>query len=383
MRWFWGLILLATVAVAALLMRGISKGPAADRTAVEEPMPVVATGESKPSPARAEPVTKPDDRVTAEPKPVASGPDSASAASGEPTLDADADETKRPDDIAPIAVSAEPIKTPATNEPPIPPSSEKAPKPATPSETLENALDKALGLSPLPPLPPALPAPATEPARASQPESAAAVAAAEASAGAVIGPPVPKAAAPAKLVEQPDGSVLVDDLYVVRGTGTEADPFQVSWEMLVSAQDTYQPRLGQKQIPERLKLISGKWVRISGFIAFPIIAQSKDEMLMMLNQWDGCCIGVPPTPYDAIEVKLKKAVVGEDRLKVSGTVKGILRVDPYLIKDWLVSLYLMDDAQLIVDANSGVRTAGAHKGGLNGLGGTSDDEANPDAAPPQ
>ena len=37
------------------------------------------------------------------------------------------------------------------------------------------------------------------------------------------------------------------------------------------------------------------------------MAESADASLMMLNQWDGCCIGVPPTPYDAIEVKLKEA----------------------------------------------------------------------------
>src|SRR5262249_39584664 len=100
--------------------------------------------------------------------------------------------------------------------------------------------------------------------------------------------------------------------------------------------------------------------------AFPIMAQSQDEMLVMLNQWDGCCIGVPPTPYDAIEVKLKKAAKGDDRMRVSGSVKGLLRVDPYLIKDWLVSLYLMDDAELIKEENAALRTPGIHKGGLGG-----------------
>lgn len=158
--------------------------------------------------------------------------------------------------------------------------------------------------------------------------------------------PAVSGSGPAKLVKQDDGTTLVDDRFVIKGAGTKADPYRVTWEQLVSAQEVYQPRLNRKVIPDRVKMLDGKWVRISGYIAFPIMASSNDEMLMMLNQWDGCCIGVPPTPYDAIEVKLDKPAKGEERLRATGTVQGILRVDPYLVKDWLVSLYLMDNASV-------------------------------------
>jgi hypothetical protein len=150
----------------------------------------------------------------------------------------------------------------------------------------------------------------------------------------------------------------VDDKYVMKGKGTKDDPYRITWEQLVSAQDTYQPRLGRKQIPERVKMLDGKWVRISGYIAFPLMAASADEMLMMLNQWDGCCIGVPPTPYDAIEVKLKTAAKGDARLRTTGTLTGILRVDPYLVKDWLVSLFVMDDGE--VSDTAGTAAQGQH-----------------------
>ena len=161
-----------------------------------------------------------------------------------------------------------------------------------------------------------------------------------------------------KLEPQPDGTVLVDDKFIMKGKGTKDDPFRVTWEQLVSAQDTYQPRLGRKQIPERVKMLDGKWVRISGYIAFPLMAASADEMLMMLNQWDGCCIGVPPTPYDAIEVKLKTAAKGDSRLRTTGTLTGILRVDPYLVKDWLVSLFVMDDGE--ISETAGAAAQGQH-----------------------
>jgi hypothetical protein len=148
----------------------------------------------------------------------------------------------------------------------------------------------------------------------------------------------------AKIEKQPDGSYIVDGKYTLKGTGAKASPYEVTWDYLVSAQESYQPRLGKKKLPDRLTLLSGKWVKITGNVAFPVMAQEPTEMLVMLNQWDGCCIGVPPTPYDAVEVKLSRAAEGKDRLVTYGTVTGKMTVEPYLVKDWLVSLYAMDDA---------------------------------------
>ncbi|MBX3403020.1 MAG: DUF3299 domain-containing protein [Phycisphaeraceae bacterium] len=156
---------------------------------------------------------------------------------------------------------------------------------------------------------------------------------------------------PAKLEPQPDGTVLVDGRFVMRGDGSRDKPYEVTWEHLMSVQETYKPRMGLKVIPDRVQMLHNKWVKISGYVAFPVMAEGLDEMLMMLNQWDGCCIGVPPTPFDAIEVKLDKPAEGETRLLIMGTVTGKLQVDPYLVKDWLVSLYLMDDT--VVGKQSG------------------------------
>jgi hypothetical protein len=63
-----------------------------------------------------------------------------------------------------------------------------------------------------------------------------------------------------------------------------------------------------------------------------------------MNLWDGCCIGVPPTPYDAVEVRLTRPVKGDDRLLVHGTVTGRLSIDPQLVGNWLVGLYLMEES---------------------------------------
>lgn len=114
--------------------------------------------------------------------------------------------------------------------------------------------------------------------------------------------------------------------------------------MLVSAQESYDPAAGKKDIPARITMLDGKFVKVTGYVAFPLAVAQPKELLSMLNQWDGCCIGVPPSPYDAVEVHLKNRVIGEDRMATFGTVEGKMTVKPYVVGDWLVGLYLLTDA---------------------------------------
>jgi hypothetical protein len=158
-----------------------------------------------------------------------------------------------------------------------------------------------------------------------------------------------------KIVKKADGQMLVDDRYALRGDGSEAAPFEITWEYLVSAQETYDPKKGKKKVPERVAMLDGKHVRITGYIAFPLMAQSPKELLAMLNQWDGCCIGVPPTPYDAIEVRLKDAATQEQKFTNYGSVEGTFQVKPYVVGEWLVGLYVMNGANLS-SKGSGVGT---------------------------
>lgn len=151
------------------------------------------------------------------------------------------------------------------------------------------------------------------------------------------------------IVQQEDGSLLLDDTFVIRGDGSEANPYEVTWDLLMSAAETYQPRLGMEDVPERVAMLEGKHVKISGHLMFPMITGQADELLVMLNMWDGCCIGTMPSPYDAIEVQLAApAAVGSQQFFNYGTIEGKFSVDPYLINDWLIGLYIIDEAKLNV-----------------------------------
>jgi hypothetical protein len=141
----------------------------------------------------------------------------------------------------------------------------------------------------------------------------------------------------------------VDNEFTLEGDGSEKNPYRPSWEYLYSAGDTYAPRLKKTDIPQRIALLDGQWIRVSGYTVFPLVSGKTTELLVMLNQWDGCCIGVPPTPFDAIEVGLNVAVRrGPKHGLTYGTLTGRLKVDPYLIEDWLVGLYLLEEASLEV-----------------------------------
>ncbi|MBM4110379.1 MAG: hypothetical protein FJ254_03345 [Phycisphaerae bacterium] len=154
----------------------------------------------------------------------------------------------------------------------------------------------------------------------------------------------------AGMLKQEDGEIVADGNFIIRGSGTKEDPYEVSWDLLQSSSNTYVPRLSEKIIPQRIAMLHDKWVTIAGYIAFPIVSTESDELLAMLNQWDGCCIGVPPSPYDAVEVKLRAPVeVGLKHQIRFASITGIFRVQPYVMERWLVGLYLMDEATLSQD----------------------------------
>jgi hypothetical protein len=142
------------------------------------------------------------------------------------------------------------------------------------------------------------------------------------------------------------GEIVIDGKYHVKGAGTKDDPYIVPFDLLMSAADSYDPRKGLSQMPQRVAFLNEKWVKLVGYVAFPISSTDPKEMLVMFNQWDGCCIGVPPTAYDAVETKLDKPAKGDDKFITFGSSAGLFKVDPYVDNGWLLGLYTLEQASL-------------------------------------
>lgn len=314
MKWFWILIALLVLATGALfaVRQRPSAPPLEGQSVPSEPEAFThAPPATTPAPEHAAPIEPP----AAPPAPAEHPPASTTA-----TVDRALDQPEKP---TPALASAtpEPIDLPAT--PPIEAKAEPlAPDPAA-SETPGTPTD----------------APSTSDAPQAIDES--------------TQPAAQQALfrdqfeiAPARVKLGDNGFTIYDERFPVKGAGTPEDPVEVSWDLLVSASETFQPRMGKKRLPERITMLDGKHVRITGYVAFPIMAAAQNEMLSMRNMWDGCCIGVPPTPYDAIEVKLKAAATGRDRFTSFGTIEGLMQVDPYIKGNWLLGLYLIEGAKL-------------------------------------
>jgi hypothetical protein len=151
----------------------------------------------------------------------------------------------------------------------------------------------------------------------------------------------------ARIERKSDGSIELDGRFVVTGAGTEQDPFVISWPMVFSASETIDAAAGKLATPSHIDFLNGQWVQISGYLAPPLWGEQTSELLVMKNRWDGCCIGLPPTPFDCIEASLAAPLkLGAQHAISFGTVRGRLVVEPFKAGAFLLGLYRLQDASI-------------------------------------
>ena len=154
------------------------------------------------------------------------------------------------------------------------------------------------------------------------------------------------AAPPTTLTRGSNNQIEVDGRYTILGSGTELDPYRVTWELLKSAYETMDLNGSRVTPPKRLEMLNGTYVQISGYLAPPLWGQETKELLVMLNRWDGCCIGLPPTPFDCIEAQLAAPMkLGAAHTISYGTIRGKFIVEPFKAGTFLIGLYRLEEAQ--------------------------------------
>ena len=142
-------------------------------------------------------------------------------------------------------------------------------------------------------------------------------------------------------------SVRLDDRFILRGNGTERDPYTISWELLASAGETIDAAKQALVPPPHIELLDGAWVRLDGYYSSPLADEVVSEVLLTLNRWDGCCIGLPPSPFDCMETDLRTPInMRSQHLVRFGSVTGRMKVQPFAIGSWLMGLYLLEDATI-------------------------------------
>ena len=154
------------------------------------------------------------------------------------------------------------------------------------------------------------------------------------------------ASKPAKITHGNNNQLEVDGRYTILGSGTELDPYRITWDLLKSAYETMDLNGSRVTPPKRLEMLNGTYVQISGYLAPPLWGQETKELLVMLNRWDGCCVGLPPTPFDCIEAQLAVPMkLGAAHTISYGTIRGKFIVEPFKAGTFLIGLYRLEDSQ--------------------------------------
>ena len=142
-----------------------------------------------------------------------------------------------------------------------------------------------------------------------------------------------------------DRTVELDGRFRVTGSGTEADPSRISWELLTSAIAYIDPAQQALTPPPWIRLLNGTTIELSGYYSSAVQVGETKNLLLTLNRWDGCCIGLPPTPFDAIDITLREPLPMRGlHLTRFGTFRGRLIVEPFEAAGYLLSLYRLEDA---------------------------------------
>ena len=158
------------------------------------------------------------------------------------------------------------------------------------------------------------------------------------------------ASAPDPIAAPSSGERLIDGRFSVAGAGTRDDPFILPWPLMLSANETFQPHADMEELPDWCDELDGAWVEISGFLFLPIVEEETDDLLVMRYEWDGCCIGLPPSAFDSFEVTLAEPLPLQRNTFDYGSVIGRLKVDPWTRDGWVLGLYLLNEATLVRDA---------------------------------
>ncbi|MFZ9914727.1 MAG: hypothetical protein ACO3IB_05240 [Phycisphaerales bacterium] len=162
-------------------------------------------------------------------------------------------------------------------------------------------------------------------------------------------PPTPDARRPEDIVRRIDARTLeLDGRFRITGNGSAEDPYSIPWELLTSAMGIVSAESGALVAPPWVRLVDGTYVEISAYYSTPVRVRLATNVLLTLNRWDGCCIGLPPTAFDAIDAAMREPIDMKGlHLIRFGTFRGRLVVEPIAAGGYLLGLYRIEDATFV------------------------------------
>ncbi|MBE7466882.1 MAG: hypothetical protein HS116_25710 [Planctomycetes bacterium] len=151
-----------------------------------------------------------------------------------------------------------------------------------------------------------------------------------------------------RILRRPDGTLLLDDFYELRGSGTREDPYRVTWDLLVSALETAKPSDGALVFPARLELLKDMAVELRGYTVVAESSAARHEFILNRSVLDDCCLLPPTNIFEVVEVRSAQAGLLMPGIVNAVTVRGTLRIDPLIRQGQVAGVYVLEDAELVL-----------------------------------
>ncbi len=170
---------------------------------------------------------------------------------------------------------------------------------------------------------------------------------------AVTAPPSPQAPPPAAVAAPPTAPAPPPQppaapAATAAPPATPAVATEVSFPLLESVGKPIGEAKTLDDIPKEVRDMDGKEVLLMGHLLVPYASGTVREFLIAKYPWDGCCMGVPPTIYTAVEVVLSKGQRLSDPTAPLVTVRGRFVVSPQFIDGYPTGLYKIEEAKEVL-----------------------------------
>jgi len=151
-----------------------------------------------------------------------------------------------------------------------------------------------------------------------------------------------------RLVRMPDGSLIVDHYFrIAGGKGTADDPYQLQWELLLSAQRNFDEPTAENALPKHIQFLDGKFVVLNGVTVRSAETGPAAEFVLTDMQMDNCPVCKARSIFATVAVKLKSAERMERGALNTYTVRGHFRAALVRDNGFLLGVYFLDDGEIV------------------------------------
>ena len=158
---------------------------------------------------------------------------------------------------------------------------------------------------------------------------------------------IEQAAGP-QLVRMPDDALIVDRYWTITGgNGSPERPYQLTWDLLLSPQNSPDKDAPEGTLPRRVEFLNGKVVVVAGYSVNWTAAGPAKDFILADRLLDNCKTCKSRSMFATIAVMLTAPENFELGVLNAFTVRGTLKVSPVRENGSLVGVYSIENGEIV------------------------------------